>query len=250
MQAKLGSKVSGYKITKLLYTSGSVGVVYSAYDTCEREEKDNFIACKILADHLGWTCVLLPRKEGMGMKSADMMRLEDATIWEVKTNRTGSENSIATSMRRASCQSKRLVIRFDTKAIQQKTKVFNVKKAVRTVRRQMKHCGFKKAMVIFGDDKPILLIKNAPPRGGPIALCVVQMQAHNVVEGLIPHLGCYVCVPSHGNPQHLQRTYYRLNCKKVNTSNTPTPPQTVRKRTCQHTMVLYIAPTPPNQCYM
>ena len=157
MQAKLGFKVSGYRITKLLYTNGSAGTVYSAYDTCEHEKKDNLTACKILADHLGWTCVLLPRKEGMGMKSADMMRLEDATIWEVKTNRTGSENSIVTSMRRASYQGKRLVIRFDTKTIQQKTSGFNIKKAVRTLKRQMKHCRFKKVVVIFGDDKPILI---------------------------------------------------------------------------------------------
>ena len=151
-----GSKVSGYRITKLLY-NGSSGAVYSAYDTCEREEKDNFSACKIIADQLGWTCILLPRKEGMGMKSADMMRLEDSTVWEIKTNRTGSENSICSSMRRASCQSKRLVMRFDTKAIQQKTSVFNVKKAVRTVKRQMKHCGFKKVMLIFGEDELVFL---------------------------------------------------------------------------------------------
>ena len=153
----VGSKVNGYRITKLLYCNGSAGAVYSAYNTCEREEKDNFIACKIIADQLGWRCVLLPRKEGMGMKSADMMRLEDATIWEVKTNRTGSENSIATSMRRASCQSKRLVIRFDTNAIQQKTHGFNINKAVRMTKRQMKHCGFKRVMLIFGDCKPLFL---------------------------------------------------------------------------------------------
>ena len=158
MQVKVGTSIAGYTIVKRLYNRGTKGAVYSAYENQSTEEKDNLAACRVLADHLEWTCILLPRKEGMGMKSADMMRLEDSTVWEIKTNRTGSENSICSSMRRASSQSRRLVMRFDTKAILRRTGRLDIKKAVRTVRRQMKHCGFKKVMLIFGDERPLFLL--------------------------------------------------------------------------------------------
>ena len=80
MELVVGSFLAGNKITKCLYTSKTKGAVYSAYKVAEREEKDNFSACRILADCLGWTYVLLPRSLEPNVKTADMMRLEYSTV--------------------------------------------------------------------------------------------------------------------------------------------------------------------------
>ena len=112
MELAIGTCLAGYKISKCLYTSKTNGAVYSAYKIAEREEKDNFAACRILADQLGWTCVLLPRSLEPNVKTADMMRSDDLTVWEIKTNSTGTVSSIDNELRAAKSQSKNVIIRF------------------------------------------------------------------------------------------------------------------------------------------
>ena len=99
MELAIGTCLAGNKITKCLYTSKTKGAVYSAYKIAEREEKDNFTACRILADQLGWTCVLLPPVPNK--KTADMLRADDLTVWEIKTNSTGTVSSIDNELRAA-----------------------------------------------------------------------------------------------------------------------------------------------------
>ena len=60
MELQLGSFIAGHKITKCLYNRNTKGAVYSAYENQLAEEKENLAVCRILADKLGWTCVLLP----------------------------------------------------------------------------------------------------------------------------------------------------------------------------------------------
>ena len=121
-ELKIASLVGRYEIKKLLYLSKSGGAVYSAYETHEREEKDNFASCKVVADILGWTCVLIPPDPNR--KSADMMKADDLSLWEIKTSYSASPKTINKSLQRASHQSKNAIVRiiaedFDIKAIEQ-----------------------------------------------------------------------------------------------------------------------------------
>ena len=121
-ELKIGSLIGGYEIKKLLYLSKSSGAIYSAYETPEREEKDNFASCKVVADILGWTCILIPPDPNR--KTADMMRADDLSLWEIKTSYSASPKTINKALQRAAYQSKNAIVRitaedFDMNAIEQ-----------------------------------------------------------------------------------------------------------------------------------
>ena len=110
MELVVGSFLAGNKIVKCLYNRNTKGAVYSAYENQSMEEKDNLAACRILADQLGWTCVLLPPVPNK--KTADILRADDLTLWEIKTNSTGTVSSIDNELRAAKSQSQNVIIRF------------------------------------------------------------------------------------------------------------------------------------------
>ena len=119
---KIGSLVGRYEIKKLVYLSKSGGAVYSAYETPDREEKDNFASCKVVADILGWICLLIPPDPNK--KTADMMRADDLSLWEIKTSYSASPKTINKALQRAAHQSKNAIVRitaedFDMNAIEQ-----------------------------------------------------------------------------------------------------------------------------------
>ena len=125
-ELKIGSLVGRYEIKKLLYLSNSGGAVYSAYETPDREEKDNFASCKVVADILGWTCVLIPPDPNR--KTADMIKADDLSLWEIKTSYSASPKTINKALQRAAHQSKNAIVRitaedFDMKAIEQAAKL-------------------------------------------------------------------------------------------------------------------------------
>ena len=122
MELVLGSYLAGYRIIKCLYTAKSGGAVYSAYRLAEREERDNFASCRVLADQLGWVCVLLPRSLQHNTKSADMMRADDLSLWEIKTSYSANPKTINRSLQDAKRQSCNAIVRIvasvcDMKAI-------------------------------------------------------------------------------------------------------------------------------------
>ena len=84
--------------------------MYSAYNRAEREEKDNFAACCILANCLHWTCVLLPRRFEPNVKSADMIRADDLTFWEIKTSYSGNPKTISRALQDAKKQSRNAIV--------------------------------------------------------------------------------------------------------------------------------------------
>ena len=102
MELQLGSFIAGHKITKCLYNRNTKGAVYSAYENQLAEEKDNLAVCRILADKLG-TCVLLPPVPNK--KTADMMRADDLSLWEIKTNHSGNAKTISRALQDAKTQS-------------------------------------------------------------------------------------------------------------------------------------------------
>lgn len=121
-ELKIGSLVGRYEIKKLVYLSKSGGAVYSAYETPDREEKDNFASCKVVADILGWICLLIPPDPNK--KTADMMRADDLSLWEIKTSYSASPKTINKALQRAAHQSKNAIVRitaedFDMNAIEQ-----------------------------------------------------------------------------------------------------------------------------------
>ena len=121
-ELKIGSLVGRYEIKKLLYLSKSGGAVYSACENQENEETDNLSACKIIADLLGWICLLIPPDPNR--KTADMIKTDDLSLWEIKTSYSASPKTINKALQRASHQSKNAIVRiiaedFDMKAIEQ-----------------------------------------------------------------------------------------------------------------------------------
>ena len=123
MQLEVGTSVAGYTIAKQLWQSSLGGAIYTAYEKSEREEKDNIAACKVLAGVLGWTCVLLPRSLQHNTKSADMMRADDLSLWEIKTSYSANPKTINRSLQDAKRQSCNAIVRIvasvcDMKAIE------------------------------------------------------------------------------------------------------------------------------------
>ena len=92
--------------------------VFIAYTKSEHEERDNLAACEVLADKLGWSCVLLPRSGELGVKTADMLKTDDKTFWEIKTNRRATVSSLDNELRSAKNQSKNVIVRFDMRRIE------------------------------------------------------------------------------------------------------------------------------------
>ena len=103
MELAIGTCLAGHKIVKCLYNRSTKGAVYSAYENQSAEEKGNLAACRILADQLGWTCVLLPPVPNK--KTADMLRADDLTLWEIKTNHSGNAKTISRALQDAKTQS-------------------------------------------------------------------------------------------------------------------------------------------------
>ena len=110
MELAIGTCLAGHKIVKCLYNRSTKGAVYSAYENQSAEEKGNLAACRILADQLCWTCMLLAPVRNK--KTADMLRADDLTVWEIKTNSTGTVSSIDNELRAAKSQSQNVIIRF------------------------------------------------------------------------------------------------------------------------------------------
>ena len=86
-------------------------VVFAAYNRREREEDENIGVCEILIVKLGWTCVLLPRSSVLGEKTADMMRVEDKTKWEIKTSYSGNPQTISKALQKASKQATNAIVK-------------------------------------------------------------------------------------------------------------------------------------------
>ena len=105
-----------HTIQRKIKTQGD-NFVFIAYQKHTNEEDDNLAACEILTDKLGWTCVLLPRSNELGVKTADMLKTGDKTYWEIKTNRSGSVSSLDNELRSAKNQSKNVIVRFDMTCI-------------------------------------------------------------------------------------------------------------------------------------
>ena len=142
MELEVGSYVGGVRIIKRLYQrKAKGGAVYSACGIQQYEEGDNLAACRVLADCLGWTCILLPPIPDI--KTPDMMKADDLTLWEIKTNNTGSTNSIDNELRAAKDQSKNVIIRFNKESFDTKK---NEKAAIRRARRS----GVKRLIFITG----------------------------------------------------------------------------------------------------
>ena len=136
---KVGSLVGGYEIKKLLYLSGTGGAVYSAYEAPEREEKDNFAACRVLADVLGWVCLLIPPDPNR--KTADMIKADDLSLWEIKTSYSGSAKTINKALQRASHQSKNAIVRIAAED-------FDIEAIEKAARQRKRFSGLKQIMFI------------------------------------------------------------------------------------------------------
>lgn len=88
------------------FTQAKQAVLYTLpIKVAEREERDNFATCRTLSDQLGWTCVLLPRSLEHNVKSADMMRADDLSYWEIKTSYSANPKTINRSLQDAKKQS-------------------------------------------------------------------------------------------------------------------------------------------------
>lgn len=98
----------------ILYVSESGGIVTKEYSGTPAEEAQNLAAAKIVADVWGCIIALLEPQEKLGVKSADAAIYwrgsTTAELWEIKTNRTGTKNSVNKSLRKASKQSTRMLL--------------------------------------------------------------------------------------------------------------------------------------------
>ena len=133
-------------IQRKVKTSGG-NFVFIAYTKSEHEERDNLAACEVLADNLGWTCVLLPRSNLV--KTADMLNASGREFWEIKTNRTGTANSVKKEMKRGSEQSENVIIRFDTEKLSAADFSYEKMKQ-EVVKRKKEFTKLKKIMLITG----------------------------------------------------------------------------------------------------
>lgn len=121
---RCGNKV--YTIRRAIRIASGV-TVFAAYSRHELEEDDNIKACEVLTRELGWTCVLLPRSDVCGEKTADVLNANDGTLWEIKTNHSGNPQSISKALQKASKQAQNAIVRivaqnFNMNAIEEAAK--------------------------------------------------------------------------------------------------------------------------------
>ena len=107
---KRGLDENGIFAGEILYTSPEGGgSVLRTYSKATKEQVDNLIAAKILADRKGYRVELLGVSNIEGAKSADV--LINGEEWEIKTNKTNSYNAVDRAVRTAGSQASNLILR-------------------------------------------------------------------------------------------------------------------------------------------
>lgn len=142
MKISTDTNIGGYRITKKLYDAKTGGSVWSAYDVNLREEKDNFAACRVIADTLSWTCVLIP--PAPNKKTPDMIRADDLTFWEIKTSHSGNPKTIDKALHEARRQAENAIIRIATAQ-------FDVAAVKAAVEHRKERSHFAHVILIAGD---------------------------------------------------------------------------------------------------
>src|SRR5690606_7232653 len=77
------------------------------------EYQDNLIIAKYLVEKKKESYKLLPINTEKGAVNPDAQKVKDRSVWEWKTNKTGTENGIKQRLRDASKQSNNILINVD-----------------------------------------------------------------------------------------------------------------------------------------